>query len=221
MHYSVQQIILSVAIVPMWIATITAGIQFRRVSGWVKFLCYIQFFAFIIQTASDILWYRKVNNLFLYPIYTIVEGSLFIWMYSLMLESAWLQKARVWLILLLAVVVGSKYLKLNSFQDFINHNVIDGLSRVIEGGIVIALVIAYFFKLFREIKTPSIHQEPAFWVSGGLLIYFSSNTILYLFAEFARRYSQEFNWSFWIVHSILDMLLYTTYTVALWKLRRK
>ncbi|WP_198555185.1 hypothetical protein [Siphonobacter sp. SORGH_AS_0500] len=124
------------------------------------------------------------------------------------------------MILLLAVVVGSKYLKLNSFQDFINHNVIDGLSRVIEGGIVIALVIAYFFKLFREIKTPSIHQEPAFWVSGGLLIYFSSNTILYLFAEFARRYSQEFNWSFWIVHSILDMLLYTTYTVALWKLRR-
>ncbi|MDQ1090190.1 hypothetical protein [Siphonobacter sp. SORGH_AS_1065] len=221
MHYSVQQIVILFVSVPILIAAITAGIRFKWASGWVKVLCCIQFFAVATQTYSYILWYRKITNLFLYPIYTIIEGGLFIWMYSLMLESAWLQKARVWLILLLAVVVGSKYLKLNSFQDFINHNLIDGLSRVVEGGIVIALVIAYFFKLFREIKTPYIHQEPAFWVSGGLLIYFSCTIILYLFANFVRRYSQEFNQSFWVLHAALNVLLYSAYSVALWKLPRK
>lgn len=221
MHYSVQQIILSFLVIPTWIAAIIAVVRFKRAEGWTKVLCYIQFFALFIQTYSDILWYRKVTNLFLYPIYTTIEGGLFIWMYSLMLKSAWLDKARVWLILLLALAVGIKYLEIDSFHDFINQSAIDGLSRIIEGGIVIALVIVYFFKVFKEIKTPHIHQEPAFWVSGGLLIYFSCTIILYVFANFVRRYSQEFNQSFWVLHSLLNLLLYSAYSVALWKLPRK
>ncbi len=221
MQYSVQQIMLSILVIPTWIAGIIAVIRFRRAEGWTKVLCYIQFLAFITQAYSDFLWHRKMTNLFLYPIYITLEGSLFIWMYSLMLKSTWLDKARIWLILLLAFAVCSKYFSFHSFQDFINHDVIDGLSRIIEGGIVIALVSAYFLKSFSEIKTPHIHREPAFWVSGGLLIYFSSTIILYIFANFARRYSQGFNQSFWVVHAAVNFLLYVAYSIALWKLPRK
>lgn len=61
-----------------------------------------------------------------------------------------------------------------------------------------------------------IWKEPLFWVSTGLLFFFADNFLIYTFVNFALHYQHKVGIQFWVVHVILNCLLYCTYAYALW-----
>jgi len=208
MHYSNEQLIILFAFLPVLMAAITAAFKLKQVKGPLKVLCLSIFFALFVEIITRILWLLNKPNLFILPIYVVIELGLLLWMYSLVLNSSFLIRNKVWLILAFTVLVAC--------DSYFKFEVVHSVGRIIESAIVIMLVVAYFYKTFQELKVQDLWQEPFFWISSGLLLFFSVNILIYIFVNFLLLYSKELNHQIWVVHSFLNALLYCSYSLALW-----
>ncbi|WP_191041068.1 hypothetical protein [Spirosoma validum] len=211
MVYTLEQIIVFLASLPAVLAaTFVGAVRFRYVTPALRTLCLLISFAFLTEIVSRAMWLTKTSNLFLWPVYTSVEFGLLIWMYSLNLGSAVLVQFRIWLIVaFVSTVVGLEF-----FSP--THLLISNAARLIESVGVIILTLVFFYRTFQELIVRRLEREPMFWVSSGLLLFFSGNLFVFIFANFVLNYSQKLNYQLWIVHAVLNAFLYSAYTYALW-----
>ena len=212
MRYSSEQLIIFFAFLPILIAAITGAIRFKKLDETLKLLSLLIFFALVVESVSRVFWLYKVSNLFLWPIYVIVEMAFLIWLYSIELQSKLFTKARVWIIAVFAAYVIYK-----TFQVSSKINLIDNSGRLLESVLLILIILGYYYKLYVNQPTENLWNLPMFCVSTGLLIFFSGNFFIFLFINFILQYSQKLNYQIWIIHASLNCVLYLIYTFALWK----
>lgn len=101
---------------------------------------------------------------------------------------------------------------LPSSQPFVTANV----ARLLESILVISLALAYYHASLRQPTTAYIWQEPLFWISSGLLLFFAGNFLVYTFIKFIYYYHKQAILEVWMLHDVLVSLLYCTYAYALW-----
>lgn len=212
MHYSSEQLIIFFAFLPILLASVMGAVRFKKLDQTLKTLTYLIFFALLVESVSRILWLYKTPNLFLWPVYVTVEFAFLIWIYSLELKNKLLVKSRILLIAAFAIYVLYKTLQISS-----KINLIDNSGRLLESILLISIIMFYYYKLYVNQPSANILSVPMFCVSTGLLIFFSGNFLIFLFINFILQYSQKLNYQIWIVHALLNCILYLTYTFALWK----
>lgn len=78
----------------------------------------------------------------------------------------------------------------------------------------ILLSVGYFLYLLRSLNDYYIERNPMFWVSSGLLIYFAGNFLLWVGLNFLT-YDRVFFSSIYQINSIVTILLYLFFTVAI------
>lgn len=163
------------------------------------------------ELATSILLYHHQPNLFIGPIFAAGE----FWLLSLVYDKAlnWpaFSRLRPWLA-----------------GGFVAYCALDSLLApevarfkpallVLESLLVLGLVALYFRKLLNELRVANLSREPMFWVSIGLVINHLGNLQIYLFSNFLLgHYSHQLNLDIWAIHSLLLVVLYSCYLVALW-----
>lgn len=209
--YTIEQIALFLTALPtILLSTIMGALRVKQTTPTLKSLCFLIFFTFLTELVTRVLWFYKIPNLFIWPVYMAIEFGILVWMYSTALENVLLIRTRTGLVVGFAcLLVGRTVMGLNPF-------LFDSAGRPVESVIILSLVLAYFYKTFQELKVKNLRREPLFWVSSGLLLYFSGSLLIFIFANFVLQYSKVFNYQIWIVHSALNALLYSAYTYALW-----
>ena len=89
--------------------------------------------------------------------------------------------------------------------------------QLIESLLILGMVGLYFRKLLHELRVTRLDREPMFWVSVGLVINHLGKSQIYLFSNFLlSHYSNQLNLNIWAIHSLLLVVLYSCYLVALW-----
>lgn len=87
--------------------------------------------------------------------------------------------------------------------------------RFAESIIIVGYGCTYFVKVFRESRIIHLSKDQGFWISAGLILYFSGNALLFLFSQFVLQLSDEAFSLIWSVHSVLVILLYLSFTFAI------
>ncbi len=87
--------------------------------------------------------------------------------------------------------------------------------RFSQGFIILMYSGVYFLQVFRAGRIENLLKETGFWVSVGLILYFASNSLLFLFSEFVVTLSDPSYYLIWTVHAFLTILLYIAYTIAI------
>ena len=216
MHYTQEQLILIFTFFPILMAVILAALKVKVVNQPLRILCWLIFFALATECVGRVLWLLKTSNLFLWPIYITVSFSLILWMYSIVLANRFLTRIRLVLqiaflgLIMLRVWTGSS-----------QGVIIDNLGLLVESGVVIGLALAYYVKVFQEVKIQALWLEPFFWVSTGLFLFYTGNFLIFIFINYILLYSSKLNTQVWVVHALLNYLLYGIYTIALWISPRK
>ncbi|TDN39148.1 hypothetical protein E4631_24200 [Hymenobacter sp. UV11] len=211
MTYSSQQVLILLAVVPNVVAALLAALKWRRLPISIRPLAILTVFALLTEIISRVLWLLKLSNLFLLPIYISVEFGLLVWLYSQAIDRQWIMRLRWPLTVGLGVLaILEEQLKLPRAPAYNN------LSRLMESASIIVLALAYYHSALRQPKTAYIWREPLFWVSTGLLFFFTGSFLIYTVTNFAFYYHRPLVMQLWVVHAGLDALLYTTYAYALW-----
>jgi hypothetical protein len=86
--------------------------------------------------------------------------------------------------------------------------------RALEGIIVIVFAGAYFVHEYRKQEVMFLQKTAGFWISGGLILYFSCNLLLFGFSELVFEQDAPIFKSIWVIHAIVMILLYLSFTIA-------
>ncbi|GAB5522899.1 MAG: hypothetical protein Roseis2KO_07710 [Roseivirga sp.] len=182
--------------------------------GWKHFsldarLCCLLIWFIFLNGAIAFVWELVYGpNMPFFHLYILVEGVLLMRIFASLLNPFIARKA-VYAAAVIFVIIWT-----------INVLFFDGITGyptyilAIKGITLIILAVSWFAKVLREKKI--LHPEKlfAFWLSTGVLIFFSGNMLLFIFSNFIFTSQRHVYLAIWGTHAILVILLYILYTIA-------
>ena len=164
----------------------------------------------IIQYTS-ILWSLLItkNNLPFFHIYNLIELLYISRISFLFLKDSPFEKAIPILTTSFITLFLTKFLTdFNSLWEYSTY------LRAYEGIVVIVYSSCYFINEYKKGESLHLHKTAGFWINGGLILFFSANLLLFAFSELVISQYISVSQSIWIIHSIVMILLYITFTIA-------
>lgn len=171
--------------------------------------------AAITELAAFIMGRIYTSNLPILHVYTLLQFLLV----ALLFRQFIRQKLhhQIWLTVTILFLCGSiiNSLFIQSIWKF------NGYARAAESLIVVLFVIGYFYRLLftEEAKTP-LYGIPMFWISTGLMFYFSACFFVFLMSGDVLIMSSKVFTISWAFHDLILIIHYIFLTAALWPTRQ-
>lgn len=157
---------------------------------------------------TDIICWILVNQRqqthVVYNLFTVIECSLFVQLFIRQYHQKKTKYAITFFYLFFLVISFFVFVVQKGFNK--RDSVINSYSSIF----LIALAIGYFYKLMNELDVPNLNEYYFTWINTGVLIYFSSTFILFLFIGFIQHidikmynFFYSFNWIATISFNIL------------------
>lgn len=185
-------------------------VRFGRAPVHIRVVMLLVFISSVFTFISALLWYRRVNNLPLLHVYTVLEFSLLSVFYARWVRphaSAWLLLAVIPLFVVLSI--GNSLF----VQNIGTHN---SYTRGLEAFLAILYALWMYYRSFRDQADAS--DRPALLVSTAYFIYFSACFFLFVLSNRISM-SPDLRHIFWGVHAVFVFVLYGILTVAFYKVR--
>src|SRR4051812_24247138 len=87
--------------------------------------------------------------------------------------------------------------------------------EIIEGLIIIAYCLYFFYELFAAQPNKTLHLESSFWAISGMLILFSAITPLFIFYNYLRANHNPLAKGIYAINHISYSLLFITFIIAI------
>ncbi len=194
---------------------IVAGFKWKWMDNPQRYFS-VMLWCIVLISFSGEAWVRTTgeSNLPFFHVYILVEYLLLMQVFRLLFAGA--VGKRFWAVLAIgfAVVWVINILAGEGWWGFPDY------IRALEAIIILVVVSLWFRKMLREKKVLQPERTFPFWMFAGLLLFFSGNFLLFIFPKFLINTGKEVFEAIWIVNAILNILLYTLYTIALLWVRR-
>lgn len=76
--------------------------------------------------------------------------------------------------------------------------------------------ISYFYSLLRQRNLKPLEKEPLFWLTTGQLVYYSSTILIFLLVYNYLEEDSETTYIALTLNAAFNLVLVTTYLIALW-----
>lgn len=187
---------------------------------WLKFFAWFLLYLLIAQFAGHFYsTYTKKSNHFFVNSITLVEFLFYFFIFFKTFEKKYLK----WLTLIMAFLFVGSFL----YHDFFGAGffIFDSLSNSVGSVFIIVCCFLYFYSLFRSELNLNYFRIPMFWISTGLLFFFTGSSIYESVLNYIVRNNLDPHGNFFMSIMItLNLLLYGLFTCGflsnqIWKLR--
>ena len=173
----------------------------------------------IVKTVTELtnisLGLNGVNNMPVANLFTLFEFVFLGWYYSRVLKIPELTRLFPWMAGGFAILV------------FVNAQFIEGWLTFntyplwIASVFIISICILFLFKLFKELKVFHLEHDPLFWISSGLLFYFSGTLFLFITSHYYYNTEQGLHLQVWSINHFLNILVNILIAVGFYYEQRK
>ncbi|MDZ4756526.1 MAG: hypothetical protein SGJ10_00120 [Bacteroidota bacterium] len=156
------------------------------------------------------------NNMPLLHIFTIIEFFLFATIYYIYFSNHQLAKRMIAIssfLFLLSAVLDATY-----FNGFWRSNTI---SHSVESIILVMFSLLYFFSFFKEISEEEVWKKSMFWLSSGVVIYFSINIFLFMLANYLLKKNYNLVDQGYNMHAFINIFVNIIFAISFICLRKK
>jgi hypothetical protein len=197
-----------IVIVPILIGIMT-------IKNWLKTPLNIVFYYCLIYSIFELVaWYYVLNhrqNHFLAN--SVIYLDLIFWgFYFYKITLNHITKKMIILIIGLSICI-ALWSHLGTGRDF---NRIDSFANSISNISLIAIVLLFFYQLLNNLDTKDLLSYSHFWISVGVLIYFSGVFFVHIFSEYITFSKNESLISFWITKDYLLFFQRIFLAIGLW-----
>lgn len=148
------------------------------------------------------------TNIPLYNFFTAFEFCFYLWIINLVINSSRVKTIIKITIVLYAFLATVNILFIQKIKTF--HTVTYSLGCLL----IVIFCIYYFLELFRLPKSTSLTTNPAFWICSGLLFFYCCGFPLYGLINYWSNISKLVVTNFDRIFTILNIFLYTLFTIA-------
>lgn len=207
---AVWSVLIPVLVSGVWLFRNPRGVrELKLVAGYILFAGAIEFAAMLMGR-------YRLNNLPLLHLYTLVQFLLVALLYKPFLIHP--ITPRIWLLVVVVFGIGCIYnsLFIQTIWEF------NGYARAAESLIIVSFVLWYFRQLlFTDQPVAPLHDIPMFWISTGMLFYFSACFFVFLLSSDVLLLSSDVFRVSWAFHDLMLMIHYLFITIALWPTRQQ
>lgn len=188
---------------------LSVGLKYDKTDAFHRRLRNLLGVMVFVEASGAVLRYLGVeNNMPLYHAYVIVEYALTVWLFESVSPKI-IDRAQVfilWGVMFVLVVV--THWEVGGIYEF------PTIMRTGESLILIFLSVRFFWVLMNDSEGRNLWALSGFWLSVGVLIYFSANLLLFAYGNFMVSQSNAVFNALWHLHAALNVLLYFVYTIA-------
>ena len=198
-----------ILIVPILLGTINIT-ELRK-----EYSLKVIFFYCIIYALFEIIgWYYALNhrrNHFLTN--TLTYLNLYIWgcYFYILISNSNHRK-----IIILILVISTVTMLWSSFTNVNGYNYIDSFIHSLSNIAIIAISLLFFYQLLNNLDINNLLNYSHFWISVGVLVYFSGVFFVHIFAEFITFNKDDSVIQFWSVEDYLLLFQRIFLTIGLW-----
>lgn len=192
-----------------WLPLAAAALRYRRYGSALRLLTWFFVVGALFDFMSVVTDRLRVNNMALFHLFAVVNLLFLGRLYYRALHGPRLRRGLV--VALAGLLAFSAYEALRP----------GGLERFPSGvmtaqcGLFIGLSLTYFYQLLHQPVATAIEQNPLFWVSAGVLVYFSGNLFLFMLQEWLSRNPEAQPVNYWAIHSVANILANLLYAAGL------
>lgn len=180
-----------------------------RIQGPKKILLLMVVFSGMIEIGAALLSTYAGNNLPLHHLYVTGEFCLLSLIFSRGFDGLLSNRHHLRLVvffILLAILNIIFFQPLNTYASNI---------RTVESVVLIFLAARYFYLVLKALSIPNLEKSFMFWFASAILLHFSTNFLLYIYSNFIMEENPRTFFEVWAIHSFLNIILYTLYSIAL------
>ncbi|MBR9977974.1 MAG: hypothetical protein KFH87_07790 [Bacteroidetes bacterium] len=173
-----------------------------------RFFVYLLAFTFLTELAGMLLSRMEIPNLWLYNTYTAIEYTLLMLIFSMIN-----QNERIRRLLLFSIPV---FLVIWIFSTFILKSS-DQFQGIFLSIVSVVFVIISVATLINEMRNSEVLlvDNPVFWFSSGVLIYFAGNVIVFALIDQLLGESEAALYSGWLIHAAMNVTKNLLFTIAI------
>jgi len=197
-----------------WVITIPVligSLRYRQLSKECRIIYFFTIIAWVTEISSYITRSMSINNMPLLHIYTVVEFTMISWFYHVLFKKMFSFSPLIFIAVLFACgsVINSVFIqRILSFNSY---------TRGIEAMLIIVYAVVFLYGFFFQSDTRQVTDNPALWITAGILIYFSGAATLFILSNYILPMGYQFNKNVWALHAMLSIIMYCFITVGLWK----
>lgn len=202
----------TIAIYSVIVPLISAIINFKTITNTLKILGVFVFVIAIFEIVNNIHMRYGINNMYIFHIYSYIEFIVISFIFHKLFKT---KKLKIGVFIASVLFYLFSILNLiywESFNDF-NSN-----QFAFEAVIIFFYCIGYYTELMTKSSIIHLEKSPEFILVSGYFIYFSGTFMLFISSKELLLTNNE---GYWILNSVLNILLNTIYTVVLWRGRTK
>jgi multisubunit Na+/H+ antiporter MnhB subunit len=199
-----------VVIVPFLVAVV----RFKKMDQVWRALALLIFFDFLAEAIGHVLYFLKISNHFLWPIFITIEFTLLARIYQSEFRKMAIGRFIPIVTLLFITYVIADWLMAPDGD-------LSAIPHFTEGVLILLLVMCYYYKNLSSLLETRLEHQPMFWLSTGLFIYFSANSVIFIFSNYIQMLSLQFFNLIWFTHAIFNILLYIFYTLTVCLIPKK
>jgi hypothetical protein len=191
-------------------AILTYGLALRSGKPYVRIVflyLVLDLLTMVLSLSLTTIW-RVDNNLFLFHIYTPLEYMVICLFFLETLSDRMVKKIVGWSIpffIALSIVFSLFVQKVRENNSYIN---------IIESILIICWTLLFFKEVLQLRQATVLYKYPLFWVSGGILVYFTETMVINGLLAYMVRHSMELARLTYRISFMFKYLLYLSLTVG-------
>lgn len=115
------------------------------------------------------------------------------------------------------IILGALTIVFGLTLFFYKNEMYNNIGSTFSSIVFISGAIIYFVKLMRESKIVNLFSLPSFWYNFAILVNYSCSIFIRLFSNYSLTMSIQSQKTFWLLHSILNLIVYTIVTIGFMK----
>ena len=184
-------------------------IRYRHLHTEMKILAALLLVAAITELVANVLAEYRINNLPILHFYSVLEFGFLATIYYHYFHPLIHRAVYHWSIIIFALFALFNALYIQRITGFNTYPLI------LESIVMACLALLFFRRALKLQQALHIERTPMFWFSAGHLIYFAGNLSVFAFSNFILEISNQLHEAVWGIHSVLLILLYINYSIAL------
>ncbi|MBH8570690.1 hypothetical protein KB206_17490 [Microvirga sp. STS02] len=208
---SIPLLIVNLSPVPLVVACVVGLVRYRRYEAVRRYLVWLSWLALLVTAVAMWLQRQHRPNLFLAPIDTAIEFTLLGLIYRRVL---WPHPVAQYLPVGIGLFVVGTALTSWPRPGIVEFSPIQ---HFIESVAMLLLVVLYYRRVLKAlpVSLAPLEREPVFWISAGVFLYFSANSLIFLTSNLVLFHSKELSLNIWAIHALLYAFLNGFFIVAL------
>jgi hypothetical protein len=153
------------------------------------------------------------NNNPIYRVYTIVTGTVVLYVFHILCEGKWIRKViQISYILFLGCAI---FLFFHN-QGYLTNDVIPSSFLCV---LAIFLSIYYFYNLSLDMYVKNLLENSSFWIVSSLLIYYGTIFYLTLFEDFIRTENSNLLYYIWPILFVSTIIYNLILARGIWEMK--